>query len=678
MPAGRHVLNPWLFLLLLASLVCSSAGEAPRPLSSTPRLSGMFSDHMVLQRDSVIPVWGWACPGEKVTATLGGAERSAVGAADGAWRVDFPPMPAGGPHELTVAGQGSVHLRDILIGDVWICAGQSNMEMHLRPGPDAVYNAEQEVASANYPEIRLLTIPRAASFEPQADLDTEGWLVCSPENVLTFSAAGYFFGREVQQHLGVPIGLINASKGSSPAEAWTSAEALGLLPAYKEIIEALPRQIEESRAAAPEYYRHLAEWEALLESRDSGQEGGRPAWAAPNLEDNAWSAMTVPEYWESAGFPDFDGVMWFRKEIFVPSRWVGHPLELGLCTINDMDRTYFNGVEVGRFEKTAGWTAPRVYEVSTEHVRTGANTVAVRVYDVGNKGGLCGSAADLWVRVAGDPQGASVSLAGRWRLKPGLDLKALPPKPIPPPLLEGNHRTPSALFNAMVAPMIPYGIRGVIWYQGESNISRAEEYADLFPALIRDWRARWGQGAFPFLYVQLASVGPVNDLPIDDSMSRLREAQAKTLALPNTAMAVTIDIGDPLLGHPRNKQEVGRRLAFAARRVAYGEEIVAWGPLYEGMSKEGKAIRIRFESIGGCLRTSDGGPLRGFAIAGSDGRFVWAEARIEGDSVVVGSEEIADPVAVRYAWSANPPANLINAEGFPAGPFRTDAWAPRF
>ncbi|HQP96992.1 MAG TPA: sialate O-acetylesterase [bacterium] len=675
---GTEPVTPMMYLVFILTVLLSFSVSPLTGYAASPagelKLSGVFGNHAVLQRDMPVPVWGWANPGVEVQVSLGGRTLSCAADKEGKWRVDFSAMPAGGPYELVVTGKETIRLTDILVGDVWICAGQSNMEMHLRPGPDAVCNAEQEVAEADFPNIRLFTVPRRTSFDPLSDIHGDGWEVCQPESVIDFSAVGYFFGRDLHRHLDVPIGLINCTWGASPAEAWTSADALRPLPTFTRLIEELPEKVAVSRAMLPDYQRDIAAWNALLESRDAGQVDGRPAWAACDLDTRDWGTMNVPDYWESAGFPDFDGVMWYRKEVDIPSLWQGQPLRLGLCTINDMDRAYVNGIEVGRFEEAAGWTAPRIYPVPAEQVKPGTNVIAVRVFDIGNKGGICGSPDDLWIRlVSGDTEN-SISLAGPWRFKPGIDLKDLPPKPTPPPLLEGNQRVPSVLFNAMVAPLIPFSIRGAIWYQGESNVGKAVAYRTLFPAMIEDWRSRWGQGLFPFLFVQLAAVGPVNTEPTDDPMPALREAQCAALALPNTAMTVTLDISDPPIGHPRNKQDVGKRLALAARRVAYGEDIVAWGPIYRDMRIENNAIRIRFDSIGGGLKTTDGESPKGFAIAGSDRTFVWADTRIENDTVVVSGSTITRPVAVRYAWSNNPPANFCNAEGFPVSPFRTDSW----
>jgi len=727
-----------LLTVLLAGGCQTPSRNAPSP--ECLKVSGLFSSHMVLQRDTVLPVWGRARPGEKVTATLAGNTAAAHADAHGRWLVRLPAVAAGGPHELLVAGKQMVRfnvggwtkgsrlrvggwtkgsrLRDVMIGDVWICAGQSNMEMNLRPGPDAVYNAEREVggwtkgsrlrvATADYPRIRLFTVPRRPSFAPLDDVAGEGWSTCGPQSVITFSAVGYFFGRDLHQHLGVPIGLIDCTRGASPAEAWTGAEALRRLPAFAQTMKELPAKIAASRHMAPEYKRRSAEWNRTLEERDAGQSEGKPAWAAEGLDASDWGTMSaagrkeaasavLPNHWESAGLPDFDGIVWFRKEVDIPAAWAGRPLQLGLCTVNDMDRAYVNGVEVGRFEQTAGWTAPRVYEVPPSAYHAGRNVVTVRVYDLGNKGGICGAAGDLWIRLTEDPA-VRIGLDGPWLFKPALDLRNMPPRPTPPPVPEDSQRVPTVLFNAMVAPLMPFAIRGVIWYQGESNVGRAAEYKALFPAMsaagrkeaasaIRDWRARWGQGEFPFLFVQLAGVDPVNAEPVEDAVAELREAQCAALDLRGTAMAVTIDIGDAENDHPRNKQDVGRRLAQAAQRVAYRESVAGWGPRYRAHLVEGQGVRVSFDDVGGGLKTSDGGPLQGLAVAGVDRVFVWADARIEGNSVVVSSPRVpapvsaagrkeAAPVAVRYAWSSNPKANLFNAEGFPASPFGTDSWS---
>jgi len=628
---------------------------------------------MVLQRDASVPVWGWADPGGAVTVSLEKQTARAVADAKGKWSAKLGPLAAGGPYALTVSGKNTITRANVMVGDVWLCSGQSNMEMNLRPGPVAVYNVEEELARANYPNIRLLSIPRATSFEPKDDISGLAWQVCTSENVSAFSAAGYFFGRDLHTHLNVPIGLIDCSRGATPAEAWTSPEALRALPDFRETIDALPELVRKSSGDVAAYEKAAAEWDAALDSHDAGYRDAPAAWANPDLDTNGWTPMSLPTYWEDAGYPNLDGFMWYRKVVDVPKEWAGHPLTLGLGTINDMDRAWFNGVLVGSFEQLSGWTKPREYDVPGELVKAGRNVIAVRVYDIGNKGGLCGIAKDLWLRPAKQPQTPGLPLAGEWRCKVGLDLATIPPKAHAPDFRADNFRLPGVLFNAMVSPLIPYGMRGAIWYQGESNAERAYQYRTLFPCLIQDWRTRWGRGDFPFLYVQLANFLKPNAEPVNDAWAELREAQLNTLSVPNTGMAVTVDIGDADNIHPRNKQEVGRRLALAARHVAYGEGLVYSGPIYRSMGVEGHSVRLQFQHAENGL-ICKGDRLLGFSIAGADQKFYWADAHIEGNTVRVACDNVPNPVAVRYAWSTNPACNLLNKEGLPASPFRTDNW----
>jgi sialate O-acetylesterase len=445
------------------------------------------------------------------------------------------------------------------------------------------------------------------------------------------------------------------------------------LPNYRQAIDEMPQRIRDSSNDVSAYEKAAAAWDAALDSHDAGYHDAPAAWANPNLDASGWAPMNLPTYWEDAGFPALDGFMWFRKVVDVPKEWAGQPLKLGLGSINDMDRAWFNGTLVGRFEQLSGWTKPRVYDVPGELVKAGRNVIAVRVYDLGNKGGICGVAKDIWLKPANLASATALPLAGEWRCKMGLDLATIPRRPPPPDFRADNFRLPGVLFNAMVSPLIPYGVRGAIWYQGESNADRAYQYRDLFPCLIQDWRARWGQGNFPFLYVQLANFLKVNPEPVNDPWAELREAQLMTLRLPKTGMAVTIDIGDADNIHPRNKQEVGRRLSLAARRIAYGEPIGYSGPIYRAMRIEGGAVRLQFDHADGGL-VCKGDRLQGFAVAGADQKFYWADASIDGNTVRVSSDKAPNPVAVRYAWSSNPVCNLVNKEGLPASPFRTDNW----
>jgi len=480
------------------------------------KLPAVIGDNMVLQRHQRVPIWGTADPGERVTVTFAGQQVSAAADRDGHWLVRLNSLAAGGPREMTVAGKNTVELQNILVGEVWACSGQSNMQWSVR----ASNNAEEEVAAADYPEMRLFTVPRVPSSKPTTDIEAQ-WVVCTPETVPNFTAVGYFFGREVHKTLNVPVGLINTSWGGTPAESWTTRPTLETDPEFRPIVD---RWIQAEQSYPEQKEKHeeaLAKWK---EEADKAKAEGKQ-----------------------------------------------------------------------------------------------------------------------------------------------------PPRQPGPPLFEVKQYEPGSLYNGMIFPLIPYAIKGAIWYQGESNAGRAYQYRELFPAMIRDWRREWGQGAFPFLFVQLANFMAREAEPADSAWAELREAQCMTLDLVNAGQAVIIDIGEEKDIHPKNKQDVGRRLALNALAMAYGQEIVYSGPVYRSMAVESSKIRLAFDHVGGGL-VAQGGKLQGFAIAGEDRKFVWAEATIDGDTVVVHSDQVPRPVAVRYAWANNPQCNLYNQEELPASPFRTDAW----
>jgi len=633
------------------------------------KLPAIIGDNMVLQRNSQVPIWGWADPGEEIRVSVSWHSMEWVIKADkdGKWLFKVTSPKEGGPYEMTLRGSNAVTIKNILVGEVWVCSGQSNMELAVRQ----VNNAQKEIADADYPNIRLFTVQKKVAEVPQADC-IGSWMPCNPQSVAGFSAVGYFFGRQLHKELGVPIGLIHTSWGGTPAEAWTSKRAISELEDYRPILEEIERVRLNPEPFDKKYQEQLLQWQTKLDS--SGAEGsGSKGYKEIDFNDSDWQQMEVPVFWEQAGLENFDGVVWFRKDIQVPESWVGKELVLELGPIDDMDATWINGVRVGGIGRPGQSRTGRVYKVGADVIKAGRNVITVRVLDTGGNGGICGKPEQIKIRSAGQTSEQPISLAGKWRYKKGLGLRSIPPQPWPPLRID-SPSVPTSLYNGMLAPIIPYGIQGAIWYQGESNAGRAYQYRKLFPTMIQNWRQDWARADFPFLFVQLANFMAAKPEPGDSAWAELREAQLMTLALPNTGMAVIIDIGEANDIHPRNKQDVGKRLALWALAKTYGKDIVYSGPLYKSMKVEGDKIILSFDNVGGGLVAGGGEPLKGFAIAGADRKFVWADAKIEGGTVVVGSSKVPEPVAVRYAWADNPACNLYNKEGLPASPFRTDDW----
>ncbi|MDA0837965.1 MAG: 9-O-acetylesterase [Planctomycetota bacterium] len=644
-----------LFLLLTALLFTTSADAQNAP--EKPFLHRLFSDNMVLQRDIATPVWGWAKIGTEVSVSLNGKEATAKADANGKWMVNLPAQPVGGPYELKVNGQEEVTLKNVMLGDVWICSGQSNMEW----GMWGTTNSKEEIAAANHPNIRLYTVAKKISLEPEEQVAGQ-WQVCSPETVGGFSAVGFFFGRKLNKELNVAIGLINSSWGGTICEAWASAEALNELDDFKPAIARLKEMIAEQNNTEKSFEQKMQEWWA---QNDPGS-AKDAVWEKAETNTEGWKTMGLPKVWEQTDLGNFDGVVWFRKEVTVPEEWAGKDLALGLGPIDDRDTTWFNGVKVGEMNT---WNQARNYKVPGKAVKAGKNVIAIRVLDTGGGGGLYGQPEELKLSLSGDKASKPISLSGDWLFK---DSTPLAKTSQAPRQGGGNPNYSSFLYNGMIAPLIPSAIKGAIWYQGESNAGRGLQYRTLLPTMIKDWRSRFGVGEFPFYVVQLANFMRVEEQPSDPAWAHLREAQLMTaLNDPNCGLAVIIDIGAANNIHPTNKQDVGHRLALSALGQAYGKDIVHSGPIYKSMKVEGSSIRLTFDHIGGGLVARDGA-LKGFAIAGADKKFVWADARIDGDTIVVSSKGIESPAMVRYAWANNPICNLYNKEALPASPFRTD------
>jgi len=646
-------------LSLLVTIVCTG-GSAAQESADKPFLHPLFTDNMVLQREVKAPIWGWAPPGTKVTVTVAGRSVRATTDPQGKWMTRLGPLSAGGPFTVEVVGVKKVVLTNVVAGDVWICSGQSNMEM----GIGNVERAQEEIAQAIHPMIRLYTVPKTIAFQAQA-LTSGKWEECTPQTVSRggwggFTAVGYFFGRHLNRDLNVPIGLIHTSWGGTIAEAWTSAQALERMSDFRAAVAQVEHMASTSLDAAA-FARLTKEWYAKNDA-GSSTDG---AWAATGLDTANWKTMDLPQNWEKAGLPDFDGVVWFRRSVRLPVDWIGKDLMLHLGPVDDYDTTWVNGTKVGGVDD---WSTPRDYRIPAALAKSDRIEIAVRVLDTGGDGGIYGRPDQMKLELAGG--GTPVSLAGQWHYQEGVSLKKATPFP---QNTKDNPNIVTVLYNGMIAPLLPYGIKGAIWYQGESNAGRGGQYRTLLPALIQDWRARFGVGDFPFLVVQLANFMPQKTEPAESPWAEVREAQLLTsMHTPKVGLAVAIDIGDAADIHPKNKQEVGRRLGLAAKAIAYQQKIEYSGPIYRSMETLDARIRLKFDHLGGGL-VARGGALKGFAIAGEDKHFVWGEATIDGDSVIVSSPSVSKPVAVRYAWAENPDCNLYNQAGLPASPFRTDS-----
>lgn len=634
------------------------------------RLPAIVSDHMVLQQQTDVPLWGWAPAGERVRVYAPWIDEpvSATADTDGAWHLTLPTPQAGGPHELRFgledgdATKQTIILRDVLVGEVWVCSGQSNMEWSINYGID---DGEEAAAAADDARIRFFDVPRTVAAAPAEDTDAE-WEVCDSQTVRSFSAVGYFFGKQLREQLDVPVGLIGANWGGTPAEAWTSERTIRQLGGFEAHLERLAAERADPGQAQRKFEQALADWFAAVAKQDPGEAAG---WQRATFDDSEWATMHLPGVWEQRGLPDYDGVVWFRRAVDIPEELADAKLRLTLGAIDDMDTVWFNGQRIGGLEVPGRWRTPRTYEVPADVVKAGANVIAVRVVDQWGGGGFVGPAEQMRLRSAeAEPAAPVIGLDGTWRYRASVAGDALPRAPR---FSELNQSVASTLSNGMLAPIIPYSIRGVIWYQGESNRTRAAQYRTLFPAMIRDWRQRWGRGAFPFYYVQIAPFDYEGDT---GQAAELREAQMMTLSEPNTGMVVTMDIGDPADIHPGNKHAVGRRLALWALAKTYDRDgVVFSGPLYRRMRVAGDRARLFFDHVDGGL-VSRGGPLTHFQIAGPDRVFHPAHAEIDGGQVVVWSDAVREPVAVRYGWGAADEPNLFNAAGLPASSFRTDAW----
>ncbi|MBC9914545.1 sialate O-acetylesterase [Chitinophaga varians] len=613
------------------------------------RMPKVFGDSMVLQREQPIPVWGWAVPGTTITGTLGTAQVKTLTSKDGKWMLRFPARKAGGPYTLKISGGGAeVACKNVLIGDVWLASGQSNMEWQVKDAKDA----KKEIAVSNWPQIRFLVVEHNKSLMPQQDIADGKWKACDTAHTGRFSAVAYYFARRIHQEQGVPVGIIQSTWGGTPVEAWTGKEGLLALPVAKQRI--LANDTLTTADFVQDSIDGLRFWDMVYHPQNNADHDV-PAAA---FDDASWSQVNMPALVADFGGP-YEGVVWMRKKIVLPASFKNEALtvELGHPEMNYS--LYVNGHEICKTVWNASLS--HRYSIPAALLKAGENVIALRIAMLWGGGGLNPPADSIYLT-----DGITrISLAGPWRYKKDLES--------PLPAIRNYHCYPAMLFNAMIHPLVPYAIKGVIWYQGEANENAGFDYRQLFPGLINDWRQRWQQGAFPFLYVQLANYKKMQPAPSESGWAEVREAQAMTLSLPNTGMACTIDIGEADNIHPANKQEVGRRLALVAGKQVYHQKGIVSGPAFAGFKITAHRVRIRFADTGTGLSTRDGKAVTGFAVAGADKHFYWATAVIEGNEVVVYSDQVPTPTAVRYAWADNPVCNLVNSAGLPAVPFRTDS-----
>jgi sialate O-acetylesterase len=621
------------------------------------KLPSFFTSNMVLQQKATVPLWGHSNSSHVKVTTSWDNKSYNIKTNGGNFTVSLKTPAYGGPYTITFDDGDPTVLSNILIGEVWLCSGQSNMEMPLE-GWGKVLNYQEEIKNANYPQIRLLQAEHINAPLPVDSLIVQhgGWQVCSPQTIADFSSTAYFFARKIYKEKNIPIGLVHSSWGGTVAEAWTSAGALRTMHDFNAVLDGM--QNEQARLAQEQKYANdLKAWGAKVQAADKGYQNGKPVYADPAFDDSKWADIAVPSFFENQGFPDFDGVMWYRKTVELPNinstGWIKYYAD-------DDDMLFINGKLVG---STSGYDKLREYEITGDVLKKGTNVIAIRVVDTGSGGGVYG------------PEGINLNvsmelfgLSGTWKIAPGVSFADVEPAPYMP----AAQNRPSALYNAMIHPLIGFTFAGAIWYQGESNAERAQQYQTLFPLMINDWRQKLGNSKLPFIFVQLASYKQAKAEPAPSSWAELREAQSMALKLPNTGMIVTTDIGDAEDIHPKNKQEVGERLARVALAKVYGSKIDYSGPVYKSFTKKGNTITVDFDFKNGL--SAKGGVLKGFAVAGDDQVFYWADATIEGGKVVLSSAKVVNPVAVRYNWADNPDGNLVNASGLPAAPFRTDKW----
>lgn len=615
------------------------------------RMPLVFSDGMVLQRYKQIPIWGFADANESVEIHFNKQIKKTQADKNGKWTVNLSPEKAGGPFELSIIGKNKITIKNVLVGEVWICSGQSNMEFQVYK----TMNSEKEIADSNYPMIRHFGVAQDLSGTPKDDLKQGKWEAANKETVGNFTAVGYYFARKLYAELKIPIGIINTSWGGTNVETWTSREAFQNSPEFKAMIADVPvvdidSVFEIYKKSVLDNLKKVQGFDVSLENENQ--------FKNLNFQDKNWPEIKVPSLWENQQIGNIDGIVWMRKTIVLTAEQAKKEAVLHLAKVDDEDKTYVNGVEVGTNNL---WDKLRVYKIPANVLKEGTNVIALRITDYSGGGGIYGDPADLKI----DFKDTNLPLDGLWKFNVVQVKIAISP-----------NSYPSLLYNAMVNPLVPYAMQGVLWYQGEANVWRAAEYKKSFPLMINDWRTKFKQGDFPFYFVQLSTFDEFGGNSQKGSRwAELREAQSETLKLKNTGMVVTTDIGNAKDIHPTNKQDIGLRLAAVAMNNIYGKKQVHSGPTYKSQEIKGNQIILTFDNIGSGLSTPNNDELKGFEIAGSDKVFHAAKAIIKDNKIIVSSDKVQNPLAVHYGWADDDTAiNLFNKEKFPASPFRTDNW----
>lgn len=624
-------------------------------VNASIKLPVIFQSNMVLQRDKTVSIWGFGEAAEKVSIGFKGSDYKAVTDKQGQWSIKLPAQIAGGPYNIIVKGKSNtIELKNILFGDVWICGGQSNMQLTL----DQIAYVSKDSAASSHSNIRIFTAAIDMDYVPKNDLIGGVWQTASVASLQYFSATAYFFGKFLHDSLNVPIGLISDNLGATALETWMSNDAIAIFPQFSAYHKAYLAPAKSFKTITEAFEKIKPEWEKNYYWKGQGID---KKWYLPQTDISDWKTMEIPAWWEDAGLADFDGAVWFRKNFDLPENFKEDTFHVALNQLDDYDMVWVNGQKVGEGFGNLNW---RNYKVPANILKQTGNTIVIRIFDAGGKGGIYSNA--IW---------ANKIILGKWFYKADdkIDASTFPK---PHVVNATAFSTPAVLFNGNIAPITSLAIKGFIWYQGESNAARADEYRSLFPAFIKDWRSHFNQGDLPFIFVQLANYMPEAPVPRESTWAELRDAQTAALVLPNTAMACIIDIGDTSDIHPKNKMDVGKRLGLAALKIAYDKNLVSNGPTYQSMEIKEDAIIIEYKKETDDLIAKDKyGYINGFAIAGADKKFYWAKAFVKNNKVIVSCAEVKNPVAVRYNWSDSPGfVNLYNTSGLPAQPFRTDQW----